>query len=100
MAGIKRFHLPFLRTQMIAAVIMAWLLRGTLRTQIRPERFETYMAICRRADFDRGMKLLNYPDLDAQGRKEIRRFVRSACLESPPRVLYALTQIHRGGQKA
>ena len=81
------------------AVIMAWLLRKRLRADIRPDRFETYLSICRRADFEEGIQLLNWPDLDAGGRKRIRRFVAGACLASPPRVLYALTQVHGGGEK-
>ena len=82
------------------AVIMAWLLRRKLRDQIRPERFETYLNICRRADFEEGIRLLNYPEQDAAWHRKIRAFVRSACLESPPRVLYALTQVFGGGKKS
>ena len=78
-------------------VLMAWNLRRGLREAIRPDRYEAYQAICRRAGFEAGSKLLRYPELTAEERKEARRLVRRAGWQSPPRVLYAWTQTRRRG---
>lgn len=81
------------------AVIMAWMLRGRLRKDVQPSRFQTYLAICRRAEFTEGEQLLNFQDLTEEEGRKIRKWVLRACRVSPPRILYAWLQIRRGGGK-
>lgn len=80
-------------------VLMAWNLRRHLKGDIRPEKYEAYLTICRRAGFEAGAKLLRYADLPEQDRKEVRALVRRAAWESPPRILYAWTQTRGRGSR-
>ena len=75
------------------AVWMAWFLRKTLRGDLDPFKYRAYLDGCARAGFSRGEQLLRYPELDAPARAEIRKWVRRAGLESPPRVVYAWLQV-------
>ena len=77
------------------AVWMGWFLRKRLERGMDPERFRTYLDICRRAGFRQGENLMRYPALDRKGRRDVRRWVFRAGLQSPPRVLYAWTQVRR-----
>ena len=80
-------------------VLMAWNLRRRLREDIRQDKYEAYLRICRRAGFETGAKLLRYPELPENDRKEVRALVCRAGRESPPRVLYAWTQTRGRGTR-
>ncbi len=80
-------------------VLMAWNLRRCLKEGIRQEKYEAYLRICRRAGFETGAKLLQYPELSEKDRKEVRALVCRAGRESPPRVLYAWTQTRERGKR-
>ena len=77
------------------AVWMAWFLRDSLPGALDPGKYQSYLDICRRADFAEGEKLLRYPELDAAGKREIRKWVHAVGRQSPVRVAYAFLQTRR-----
>ena len=77
-----------------SAVWMAWFLRKQLPQALNPGKYEAYLDGCRRAGFSSGEKLLRFPELSPEEQKEIKRWVRRVGRLSPPRVLYAWTQVH------
>jgi len=80
------------------AVWMAWFLRDTLPTAQAPEKYQAYLAGCRRAGFSEGEKLLSFPELKANDRNQVRKWVWSVGRESPPRILYAWLQVRKAGK--
>ena len=84
-----------LKARYATAVVMAWMLRKNLRSQVPPDRFRTYLEICRRGEFDMGEQLLCFPDQKPDIQRRIRKWVFQVALESPPRILFAWFQIHR-----
>ena len=81
------------------AVWMAWFLRNRMTEGLTPEKRETYLAACRRAGFREGEMLMGYPALEPAERRRLRKWVRRTGRLSPPRVLYAWLEVHRGRRK-
>ena len=81
------------------AVWMGWFLRKKLRQNMRPDRYQTYLEACRHMNFTHGVQLLQYPDLDRNAQRDVRRWVLRAGWQSPPRVLFAWLQIHARRQQ-
>lgn len=82
------------------AVWMGWFMRKNLRENLPPEKYENYVAACRRMGFAQGANLLRWNELSGAEKRDLRRYVLRAGRLSPPRVLYALGQIRGRGAKA
>lgn len=90
---------PAVVARFATAAWMGWLLRKRFSLNLPPDRYRTYLNICRRAGFAQGEGLMRYAELDGADRRALRKWVLRAGWLSPPRVLYALTQVRRQGGK-